>query len=121
MVLSHCGITEDYKIARDAGPDVDVIVGAHTHTLMYSGAAVPNGDRPRDVYPAVVRQPDTGRRVLIVQAAAFTRWVGDLRVWFDANGEVAEWSGNPVFVAEKVKKGQCGSDDLNKRSYSYTS
>lgn len=119
IVLSHCGIAADYEIARTAGPDVDVIVGGHTHTLMYGGAGpVPNGERARDVYPAVVRQPESGRRVLIVQAAAFSRWVGDLRVWFDADGEVAEWSGNPVFVGETVERGERGGEHNKTKCFS---
>lgn len=37
IVLSHCGLDVDYEIARNAGDHVDVIVGGHTHTFMYTG------------------------------------------------------------------------------------
>lgn len=36
IVLSHCGLLEDYKIAREAAPYVDVIVGGHSHSFMYT-------------------------------------------------------------------------------------
>lgn len=58
IVLSHCGIDVDYEIARNAGPDVDVIVGGHSHTFMFTGSNPPSTDIPRDEYPAVVTQAD---------------------------------------------------------------
>lgn len=36
IVLSHCGLQEDYAIAREAAPYVDVIVGGHSHSFMYT-------------------------------------------------------------------------------------
>ena len=58
IVLSHCGLDVDYEIARNAGPDVDVIVGGHSHTFMFTGSEVPGPDTPRDEYPAVVTHSD---------------------------------------------------------------
>lgn len=63
IVLSHCGLDVDYIIARNAGPDIDVIVGGHSHTFMYTGEH-PGPDYPQDVYPAVVTNAD-GHTVII--------------------------------------------------------
>lgn len=59
IVLSHCGLDVDYIIAKQAGPDVDVIVGGHSHTYMYDvkeGETAPGPDIVKDTYPAVVMQ-----------------------------------------------------------------
>lgn len=37
IVLSHCGYDVDQEIARKAIPGISVIVGAHSHTLLYTG------------------------------------------------------------------------------------
>lgn len=103
IVLSHCGLDVDYTIARNAGPDVDVIVGGHSHTFMYSGQS-PGPDRPQDMYPAVVTQ-DSGHKVLIVQASAYTKYVGDLTVYFDEAGEPVHWEGQPMYLDTDVIQG----------------
>lgn len=36
IVLSHCGIDRDKLIAEKC-PDVDVIIGGHSHILLYNG------------------------------------------------------------------------------------
>lgn len=41
IVVSHCGLDVDYIIAQNAGPDVDVIVGGHSHTFMFTGDQPP--------------------------------------------------------------------------------
>ena len=104
IVLSHCGLDVDYIIARNAGPDISVIVGGHSHTFMYSGTP-PSTDRPRDEYPAVVKNDD-GHTVLIVQASSYTKYIGSLTVYFDAAGKVAEWEGAPVFLDTEIEQGK---------------
>ncbi|XP_078036030.1 apyrase [Augochlora pura] len=102
VVLSHCGLDVDRIMARDC-PLIDLIVGGHSHTLLYTGQ-LPNNDQPADDYPVVVSQAETNRTVLIVQAAAFTRYLGNLTVWFDEHGEVADWDGNPIFLDSSVEQ-----------------
>lgn len=64
IVLSHCGLDVDYIIARNAGPDIDVIVGGQSHTYMYTGDN-PGPDQPQDEYPAVVTNAD-GHMVILI-------------------------------------------------------
>lgn len=104
IVLSHCGLDVDYRIARNAGPHIDVIVGGHSHTFMFTGDQSPGPDKPRDQYPAVVTHTD-GHKVLIVQASAYLKYVGDITVYFDRDGKVASWEGAPIFLDDDVKQG----------------
>lgn len=41
IVLSHCGLDVDRIIAENGGPDIDVIVGGHSHTFMFTGFVPP--------------------------------------------------------------------------------
>lgn len=102
VVLSHCGLVIDREMAMHGGSDIDVIVGGHSHTLLYSGLPVPGPDVPGDVYPIVYEQ-DNGHTVLIVQSSAYTKYLGDLIVYFDADGEAQSWSGNSIFMDNSVE------------------
>ncbi|XP_076242053.1 apyrase [Calliopsis andreniformis] len=102
IVLSHCGLDVDRIMAAKC-PLIDVIVGGHSHTFLYSGPP-PFIDTPEDEYPVVVVQEKTNRTVLIVQAAAFTKYLGNLTVWFDQKGEVVDWSGNPILLDYSIEE-----------------
>ncbi|XP_070168427.1 apyrase [Polyergus mexicanus] len=102
IVLSHCGLDVD-RIMAVKCPLIDVIVGGHSHTFLYTGPP-PFIDTPVDEYPIVVTQNATNRTVLIVQAAAFTKYLGNLTVWFDNQGEVVDWDGNPLLLDQSIEE-----------------
>ncbi|EGI62821.1 5'-nucleotidase [Acromyrmex echinatior] len=102
IVLSHCGLDVDRIMAAKC-PLVDVIVGGHSHTFLYSGSP-PFIDTPQDEYPVIVTQNETDRTVLIVQAAAYTKYLGNLTVWFDDQGEVVDWDGNPILLDQSIEE-----------------
>lgn len=102
IVLSHCGLDVDRVMAAKC-PLIDVIVGGHSHTFLYSGPP-PFIDTPEDEYPVVVTQNETNRTVLIVQAAAYTKYLGNLTVWFDDQGEVVDWDGNPILLDQSIEE-----------------
>ena len=97
VAVSHAGVRRDRRVAA-AIEGIDVIVGGHTNTLLSNtvkGAAGP--------YPVVVRSP-SGKPVLVVQAFAFSRYVGKLQVRFDAAGVPVKWQGDLVPVAFEIAK-----------------
>lgn len=101
VVVSHCGLDRDREIAELGGSNIDIIVGGHSHSFLWTGTDFPALDRPADSYPVVVEQ-DNGHKVLIVQASAYTKYVGDIQLHFDSNGIIQEWEGNPHFLGPNV-------------------
>uniref|UniRef100_A0A9I3EHZ0 Apyrase n=1 Tax=Anopheles dirus TaxID=7168 RepID=A0A9I3EHZ0_9DIPT len=101
IVLSHCGIDVDRTIAANVGPLVDIIVGGHSHTFLYTGDHPTIPMTPASEYPTVVTQP-SGHRVLIVQASAYTKLVGDIVLYFDEQGTIQRWEGNPIYLGNEV-------------------
>ncbi|XP_066994562.2 apyrase [Anabrus simplex] len=99
--LSHAGIEVDRDVAAEV-PDIDVIVGGHSHTLLYTGTP-PGGDVAADVYPVMVRQ-SSGRLVAIVQAGAYSKWLGNLTAWFDEQGELVAAEGNPILLDKNIQQ-----------------
>lgn len=111
IVLSHCGLDVDYKIARETAPFIDVIVGGHTHSFMYNiengvDALGPDKHKIEDTYPAVVETQD-GHRVIIVQASSRLKYVGDLTVYFTNDGKIADWDhdSGPIYLDDHIEQG----------------
>ncbi|XP_026735542.1 apyrase-like isoform X2 [Trichoplusia ni] len=113
IVLSHCGIDIDREIAEHGGPYIDIIVGGHSHTLLFNGDVPPNTQFvPLGPYPVVVEQPT--RKVLIVQAAAHTQYLGEIKLFFDDQGNLLDWEGNPHYLGNEVAQ---APDVLEKINY----
>lgn len=100
IVLSHCGLDVDREIAKHGGP-IDIIVGGHSHSFLFSGDNPPGPDNPVANYPTVERQ-ENGHEVLIVQASAYTKYLGDITLYFDAAGNVQSFEGAPIFLGHDV-------------------
>ncbi|XP_047537492.1 apyrase-like isoform X1 [Vanessa atalanta] len=101
VVLSHCGLDIDREIAMRAGPHIDIIVGGHSHTLLSNSDPPEGSEFPRQgPYPVIVEQET--RTVLIVQAAAHTAFLGEIKLYFNERGDLMSWVGNPHFVGNDV-------------------
>nr|XP_018917530.1 PREDICTED: apyrase-like [Bemisia tabaci] len=103
VAIAHAGYAKDLYIAKTL--DADIIVGAHSHTFLYTGTPPPNYDKPEGQYPTIVTQAN-GRKVLIVQAGAFSKYIGYLKVKFDQKGgrySVTSWEGNPILLDKTVR------------------
>ncbi|XP_013144849.1 PREDICTED: apyrase-like isoform X1 [Papilio polytes] len=102
IVLSHCGLEVDKQIAREHGKHVDIIVGGHSHSLLWNGPA-PSGEKVEDSYPVFIEtSKEKNHQVLIVQASAFTKYMGNLTVYFDYLGRYVKWEGGPIFLDRSI-------------------
>ena len=88
IALTHTGLPRDREIAA-AVAGVDVIVGGHSHTLLSNTV-----DRAADGYPVWVTNPD-GVDVPIVQAGAYSKYLGEIEIVFDDAGRVVSAKGEP--------------------------
>ena len=92
IMLTHQGFDQDLALARSV-PGIDLIVGGHTHTLLGDQAQMGElGLNPESAYPTVVQGPDGGK-VYVVQAWAWAKAVGVLRISFDAAGSITRLTG----------------------------
>lgn len=70
----------------------------------FAGTA-PDIEKIEGPYPTVVTQ-SSGRKVYVVTAYAYTKYLGYLRLTFDDNGEVVKSDSNPILVTESFKPGK---------------
>lgn len=97
VLLSHIGYGDDLRLATQMD-GIDVIVGGHSHTLLSSTDPAAAGP-----YPTVVESP-SGDPVLVVQAEAYGKYLGQLVVTFDGGGDILSWEGAPILIDASVAR-----------------
>ncbi|XP_041972284.1 apyrase-like [Aricia agestis] len=102
IVLSHVGYDSDINLASRMPSTVDIIVGAHSHTFLYTGES-PDGSTPAGEYPTIVTQ-ENGHQILIVQASCYTRYLGDFKLYFNDEGKIVSWEGQPIYLGTSIVK-----------------
>jgi len=102
IALGHSGYVKDQEIAEKV-PDVDIVVGGHSHSFLYTGEVSTNmveiveGD-----FPTYIRQP-SGKVVPVVQVYKYSKYLGYLTLHFNQEGELLKpENGKGVSTADVV-------------------
>lgn len=95
IALTHVGLPHDLKIAA-AVPGIDAVVGGHSHT--YLSATDPERHGP---YPTWVTRGE-GDLVPVVQAYAYSKYLGHLELIFDDAGRLVHAGGNTILLDASV-------------------
>ncbi|XP_065744673.1 5'-nucleotidase isoform X1 [Phocoena phocoena] len=111
IALGHSGFETDKLIAQKV-KGVDVVVGGHSNTFLYTGTP-PSKEVPAGQYPFIVTSDD-GRQVPVVQAYAFGKYLGYLKVEFDEKGNVVTSHGNPILLNSSILEDPSIKADINK-------
>ena len=90
IVLSHSGFGVDNVIAVNT-TGVDLIIGGHSNTFLSN-----TDDKAQGSYPEMTNG------VPIVQAYAYGKYLGELTLTFDDDGNVVEAKGDPILIDASV-------------------
>jgi 5'-nucleotidase len=90
IVLSHSGYVVDQKVAAET-TGVDVIVGGHSNTYLSN-----TSKRAKGPYPTMVGN------TAIVSAYAYGKFLGELNVVFDDDGNIKSAMGEPIIMDGSV-------------------
>ena len=99
--LGHSGFVKDVEIAQKV-PEIDVIVGGHSHTFLYSGLK-PSVEEVVEKYPTIVNHGS--HQSLVLQAYAFGKYLGLIDIEFDESGNVHRFDGQPILLDNSVPEG----------------
>jgi 5''-nucleotidase/2'',3''-cyclic phosphodiesterase and related esterases len=108
--LTHIGLESDLNLAKNVN-DIDIIIGGHSHTPL---GLMPNSKQP---YPIVETTPN-GQKVLVVTAWEWGKYLGDLQVKFNRQGEVISWQGIPHAIDNQIQPDATFAKQLEKFSAS---
>ncbi len=96
IALNHVGLNKDLDIAASV-PGLDAVVGGHSHTYLSSS----DPDRA-GAYPTFASQAD-GTLVPVVQAYAYSKYVGHLELTFDDAGNLLYAGGDTILLDASVE------------------
>ena len=57
-------------------------------------------------YPTIIEQK-SGKKVPVVQAYAYTKYLGHLNLTFDDNGNLEQYNGNSILLDQSFPQGKC--------------
>jgi len=105
IVMSHIGYDYDKTVISKLS-GVDVVVGGDSHTLLGPDSMTTYGvGSPAGAYPTQLTNKD-GKKVCLVHAWEYSQVVGELKVSFDANGDVTSCTGTPhVLIGDNFTVG----------------
>jgi 5'-nucleotidase len=72
--------------------------------INYSGDP-PSTEKPKGPYPVLINQ-ESGHTVLVYQAYAYGKYLGNADVTFNDSGDVIKWSGNPILLDGSWREGK---------------
>lgn len=99
IALGHSGFEMD-KIIAEKVPLVDLVIGGHTNTFLYNGVQ-PDAEVPEGLYPTEIVQA-SGKKVPVVQAYAYTKYMGVLKIVIDDDGNIKHFEGQPILLDSSV-------------------
>ncbi|CAG5033242.1 unnamed protein product [Parnassius apollo] len=103
IALGHSGFLKDLEIAKEVD-GIDLVIGGHSNTFLWNGESFTESpESPQGLYPTMVKQ-SSGRIVPVVQAYAYTKYLGRLHLIFDSVGEVIKCYGYPMLLHQKIPK-----------------
>ena len=108
--LGHSGYDRDIEIAEKV-PDLDVIVGGHSHSYLYSGKNFPSIEKPEGPYPTIFEHAiktssyENNGTTLIVQAFAYGKYIGILNLTFNDAGQIVKYTGEPILMSHNIPGG----------------
>lgn len=103
IALGHSGIAKDLIIAKEV-EDLDLVIGGHSNTFLWnSNITSETPEIPQGPYPMQVKQA-SGRIVRVVQAYAYTKYMGKLHLIFDSQGEIIACDGLPILLDQQIPR-----------------
>lgn len=109
VALGHSGVPRDVEICERV-PEVSLVVGGHTHTFLYSGPSIDglvSGDKPQGPYPTVVKR-SASSSCLVVQDFYMGKYMGNITVTWNEQGEAVSWSGQPTLLDSTIPEDSDG-------------
>ncbi|VVC93228.1 unnamed protein product, partial [Leptidea sinapis] len=102
IALGHSGFIKDLEIAAEVD-GIDLVIGGHSNTFLTNKNTSEIPEFRQGAYPTTVIQK-SGRKTLVVQAYAYTKYMGKLHLLFNDAGDIIDFNGEPILLNDLVPK-----------------
>ncbi|XP_075233039.1 protein 5NUC-like isoform X2 [Lycorma delicatula] len=109
IAVGHSGIQKDMEIARKVR-GIDLVVGGHSNTFLYNGEQ-PSTEEIKGPYPTIITQ-EGGKKIPVVQAYAYTKYLGVLDIDFKDDGTMINSKGNSVLLNSSIPEDESVTEAL---------
>lgn len=99
IALGHSGYVKDLQIAKEVN-GINLVIGGHSNTFLWNGTS-PDAEEIQGNYPTYVKQA-SGKLVPVVQAYAYTKYLGKLHMVFNSNGDLIKADGQPILLNSSI-------------------
>jgi len=113
IALGHSGYEKDKDVALNV-PHVDVVVGAHSHSFLFTPTKQfpnPSNNEIIGPYPTLIENK-AGHKTIVVQAYAHSKYLGHMKLHFSEIGDLEDWSGSPILLDSNHAQDQEVLDQL---------
>lgn len=97
--------SEDKFVAR-SNPGIDIVVGGHSHAFLHNGKAPSVAGHYDEIWGSYPEQISSlvkeGKSTPVVQAGWGSRYVGELILSFDSNGNLLSSEGNTLLLGDSA-------------------
>ena len=97
--LGHSGYVKDLQIAKEV-QGLNLVIGGHSNTFLWNGTS-PDSEVSLGPYPTYVTQA-SGKQVPVVQAYAYTKYLGKLHMVFNDKGDLVSADGIPILLDKNI-------------------
>lgn len=97
--LGHSGYLRDLEIAKEID-GLNLVIGGHSNTFLWNGTS-PDSEKIQGPYPTYVTQA-SGKQVPVVQAYAYTKYLGKLHMLFNSKGDLISADGIPILLDKTI-------------------
>ena len=109
--LGHSGYEKDIEIAEKVA-HIDAVIGGHTHSFLYPKQLKnPSNNIIEGPYPTIVTKKN-GKKAAVVQAYAYTKYLGHLKMAFNSEGDLTSWTGEPILLDSSIREDESVKQEL---------
>lgn len=98
IALGHSESPIDIEIAKDI-EDIDLVISATQNIFLWNGKTV-----NEELHEPVVVTQVSGKMVPIISSTAYNKYLGQLVVTFDSNGDIVKYQNAPVLLDETIQQ-----------------
>ncbi|CAB3246864.1 unnamed protein product [Arctia plantaginis] len=95
IALGHSSLAKDKEIAQGV-PGLDIVISGNRNTFYWNGDTIPTTQE------TLLVSQKSGKTIPIIFSTAYDKYLGSVRLTFDANGEIVKYDNKPIYLDSSI-------------------